>query len=305
MGRGIFGKWITKGIKMKKSISKKLLLLAFTASSFVANAQVTSGGSKQNWEKFSVEYDTVVVEETLSSSYPSTSKSYVRLGFVNYSGSIGESHRWAPEEALQGNESFGLGMESGYELAIGGYTNFTSINNGLHPAIDLSSVYEVGFQWCALAEAQEPAPFSGPGAVNSIDGGTFLQAHYGYGVVATIKPAYLTDKIIPALKDVYFDIGLRPDLTLYGHTPMTQRFEDPFTGDFYDLSIEEGIGFGLNLNIMLGLRWKFIGIRYDISNVLSTLAAPEPYITSNFQTNDYFTNETQYESGKFSIMLFF
>ncbi len=300
MDRGIFGKWITKGIKMKKSISKKLLLLVFTASSFIAHAQVTSGGSKQNWEKFSIEYDTVVVEETLSSSYPSTSKTYVRLGFVNYSGSIGESHKWFPELALLGDENYGLGMESGYELALGGYTNFTSINNGLHPAIDLSSIYEVGFQWCALAEAQEPGPFTGPGAVNSIEGGTFLQAHYGFGIMATIKPAYLTDKIIPALKDLYFDIGLRPDLTLYGHTPMNQRFVDPLNGNEYEITIDEGVGVGLNLNIMFGLRWKFIGIRYDVSNVLSTLAAPEPYYDGN-----YFTNETLYESGKFSIMLFF
>jgi hypothetical protein len=280
--------------------SKYFLTAILASSTLTMLAQYTQGGSRKKWEEYDVIYDTVMVERTVTSAYPPTSSTYLRLSLMNGRGLISEpSQTFFPENGFRGTEGHDMGR--GYEFALGGYGNWNEVNKQLHPGIDFSNNWEVAFQFAT-------PEYTGTESGYTVDYGTYYGIAFGYGIAATIKPGYFDSKANSGLKDLFIDLGYRLDLNAFNMGETTYRYESPtliFSGDI----TSEDFALRLDGSFFVGLRYKFIGLRLDLANQLTNILAPvytHSYSDSNSNSfTEEIESEKKYSFSKFSLMFFF
>lgn len=262
-------------------------------------AQVTLGGSSKNWEQYSIVYDTIVKDELVSSAYPLTSTTYLRFSFLTGRGLMSEPQRlYYPEFGFYGIE--GHDFNRAYEVAFGGYGNYEGVNKNLHPAIDLSGNTEISFQFGSPGMENNPDPDF------SVDYGLYYSLGVGYGPMATIKPAYLSNGGSSILEKLSFDIGYRPEIQVYSYS--STEYDFAASGAYGTIAVDD-IGVRLDGNFFIGLRYGALGVRYEVSNMLTTLYSPLVYHQFYFPDGSYGSNEIEmnvlYRFNKLSLMLFF
>lgn len=302
-----------------KFLITTIILAAFL--SLNVHAQMTSGGSSDRWEQYSVILDTVDKEVPIE--IKSTSKSYFRFSRLRSRDLLGSKNTFDfnndfyefPHNGFKG--LVGNDLPRAFEIVFGGYSNWTTVNNELHPGIDLSSIIEIGFQFGERQHVVED--------FYRLDYGGYFGGGMGTGVAATLKPFLIAEHENELLYDVLVDVGYRLDMLFYGNGPTTLEVDDIwFESDpsrYYDLTREiepdeiEPVGIRLDGIFSIGVRYKFIGIRWETSSILSSILRPEYEVTDYYHEhgtffpveiqNDFFEEEIDYRFSKIGILLFF
>lgn len=284
-------------------MKKIFTLLLIIGTALPTLAQRTSGGSTQSWRRFDVTYDTIYRTVTESVSMPSTSKSYIRGGLLRGRGKWAEPSRpyWPEWGRYDNGDTAGGDMSGGFELAFGGWNNLTNTNKQLHPAIDLSSIWELGWQNYTY-ELSEDVPFY------EVEYGSTHSFYYGLGLGATIKPLLfsggsLTD---PSKSALLVDIGITANLHLHYSSESTYRaggIEATFGHD------DDLLGSRMNTTLYLGVRYNFISVYMTYATDLVDLYNPEYTHSSTSNSSqsftDYFEEDVDFNTLSFGVGLNF
>lgn len=226
-----------------------------------ALAQRTSGGSTQSWRRFDVTYDTTYRTVTENVSMPSTSKTYFRGGLLRGRGKWAEPSRdywpeWGRED--QGDTAGG-DMSGGFEIVLGNWENLVGVNQDLHPAIDLSFIWELGWQnYTYELSSDAPSDYT-------VDYGSTNSFYYGLGLGATIKPQVFGMKDLSKATSKMFliDIGASANFHLYNSGDSEYQ-----SGNFSASFGHSDDPLGMRINGTL-----YAGIRYDLFSVYVTYNA--------------------------------
>lgn len=277
---------------------RKYLLLLFTIGIVSpVFAQRTSGGSTQSWRRYDVQYDTTYTQITENVSYPTTSTTYFRAGLIQGRGLWSEASRlgW-PEDGFKGER--GNDMTGGYEFFFGRWTNMTETNKNLHPAIDLSGIFEMGLQIYNYELSADSAALG-----YEVDYGTTIGLSTRLGVGATIKPMLFASDAVPTKNGLLVDVGANIGLDFWGTGETT--YQNPSnTGDFsYD--DESFLGVRVNLNLHLGVRYGFVGVYVEYGNDLTHLLNPTYVHENNGQYYEEFEENVEYNTLTYGISLHF
>lgn len=279
---------------MKKYIIALFALTCVTP----AFAQRTSGGSTQTWRRYDVQYDTTYNTITENVRYPSTSNAYIRIGLVKGRGLWSEPSLggW-PEDGFKGIN--GSDATSGFELFFGGWTNMTEVNKNLHPAIDLSTIFEMGVQFYQRELSTDTAAL-GYDVDYALTGG--LSTRLGIG--ATIKPTLFTSTSVPTSNSLLIDVGVTIGFDMYGSGQTTYSNPSGNNG-YFEYDDESFIGMRLNANLHLGVRYKFVGFYVEVGNDLLHLIDPsyDHYYNSTLIEN--FDEDVKYNTVTYGISFHF
>lgn len=292
---------------MKKFII--IITLLFVAGSVTkkASAQITKGGSKKNWEKYSVIYDTVITKEIVTSAYPSTSGEYFSFGIISGRGLMGDPQTlYFPEDGFKGTG--GHDFNRLFELSLGSYKNFDKINKNLHPAIDISGNFNLATQFGRPSFGDNPDPNY------TMDYGLYFGVGVGYGGVGTFKPYYVIPNAPEALKDLWIDVGYRIDAMLYVYGESTYNIEqpnpfNPSNSSSISGTIDPAAGLRLDGSFIVGARYKFLGFRMEFANDVANVLTPEIYHSwSNVNggiDSETFDSAIDYKMTKFVFSVYF
>jgi hypothetical protein len=303
MENGLFEQ--IKYMKLKITLNLTIFVCFIVHTQWVS-AQYTKGGSTKSWEQFSTVYDTTFTDVFVS-SFPSTSKSYIRYSRNIPKGIIADnSETYYPEKGFKGIG--GHDMATMNEVEFGGYRNLKNINESLHPAIDLSWDFGVNFYWGRPKQIS-----STPGYKVEYD----LQYGLGYGagLCGTIKPSFLIPDGPKILEDLFIDIGFRfnalmsnPGGAEYSGTRTTgETFVEGSISSF-----EESLLLQLDQMPFIAIRYKSLGLRLELSSMRWS-NEPEmyheytEYVTNPLGSSYYeiFDLGADYKFTKLSFMLFF
>ena len=292
---------------MKKFIIFTTLLFVAGSVTKEASAQITKGGSKKNWEKYSVIYDTVITKEIVTSAYPSTSGEYFSFGIVSGRGTMADPQTiYFPENGFKGTG--GHDFSRLFELSLGSYKNFDKINKNLHPAIDISGNFNLATQFGRPSFEENPDPSY------TIDYGLYFGVGAGYGAVGTFKPYYIIPDGPEALKDLWIDVGYRLDAVLYVYGETTYSAEQvPNYPVFGSGTIDPLAGLRIDGSFIIGARYKFLGFRMEFANDVANVVSPEinhyGSWTNQFgdlvNFNDFEEHAVDYQMTKFVFSVYF
>lgn len=272
-----------------------LLIIIALGLSVPALAQRTKGGSTQSWRRYDVQYDTTYQAVTENVRYPSTSRTYFRVGIVNGRGLwTEESLTYYPENGFKGTD--GGDMAGGWEIVIGGWTNMTESNKNLHPAVDLSLINEFGLHVYNYE-------YNGDVADYSVDYGTTYDIDYALGVGATIKPGLFSGSTTPPSSNgVLIDVGATVGLNLFGIGETTYQSGNSEGDLYYD---EDLIGMRLNLNLQIGIRYGFVGAYVCFGQDMADIYAPTYQHDYNGSDFESFEEDVAYNTTSFGLSLNF
>lgn len=277
---------------------KIILTSAIVLAGFAAMAQQTKGGSTREWQRYDVSYDTVYTTVTENVYYPSTSTSYMRIGLVRGRGLWAEPSRAAyPEDGFKGED--GLDMNSGFEIFFGGWTNMTEINKGLHPAIDLSTTFEMGLQVYSYNLSEDTASLG-----YEVDYGSTYSFSTRWGLGATVKPLEFAGLAPDDAGALLVDVGANLGIDLWGTGETTYDNPNGSYGSIY-YDDESFIGARLNFNFHLGVRYKFIGAYVEMGRDLSHLFNPTYDHDLNSYYYESFDEEVEFNTLTYGVSIHF
>jgi len=262
----------------------KNLILVFVAvfGCLQSYSQITQGGSKKNWEKYSVIYDTTYTIDVSSSAYPSTSKFYLKYTSGGARGLMTEGIKVSNEGLFYGYTN-GYEGKSGYNfnnlvgIGLGGYANWNNVNKNLHPSIDFSTLLDLDLTFM-LPDEENSDYYNQPRFSSESTLGFAFSP--GIGVVGTFKPFYLEphisalgQKTCDKLSKFNIDLGVKYGLSVYTMGDIDYDYEEnlgAFSASGYIWS--EGPGARIDRTIILGFRYGLLGIRFDFSRLASSIA---------------------------------
>lgn len=278
---------------------KKILTIILVLGTVLpAFAQRTSGGSTQSWRRYDVTYDTTYRTVTENITMPSTSKSYLRAGLLRGRGKWATPSRvgWPEWGRQDQGDTAGGDMSGGYELVFGNWENMTSVNSGLHPGIDLSFIWELGWQHYTY-ETSEDLPTN-----YSVEYGATNSFYYGLGIGATFKPLVfgMRDPTKAPEKMILIDIGATANFNFHNSGESTYQ-----SGGVRALFNHEDdpIGMRINATLYAGLRYDFISVYVTYCTDLADIYNPE-YVHESTSGSSFNFSETFEEDVDFNTISF-
>lgn len=225
----------------------KNLLILLTTSTLMANgfAQFTQGGTYKNYEKYHIQYDTIVTERTYTETNTMGTAGYffINIGPAIPFGPFANRPTTSTSFSQDYNGAGGLGGSTGFDIGIGGVEGIRGINKHLIPLIDLGVYNAANFTYL-------PWSYDDIGFPSDQEYEAFMAINFSVGPALMLNPIKNVDFHI----DLIYKIGL-------GAT-----FGGGMTNPNYYFDIERtDVGLSFYHGPNLYLRYSFLMVGFELN----------------------------------------